>query len=170
MFHNLYKYLTATTASNAPQSNAPEPGSGTPLAGVTYVTSSTTNDPPARSPVMVTLEIPPAKLTWRSSFLGGHPKPASRDHPKTGQLQTRIQDKIVVPYLKSSGKLFLIPWSRMRRRFWSASSAGHTSIRVHDGGDDQAWRSRRRHRQAVSPNLRRDDLTLTGCWCVRSDA
>ena len=27
------------------------------------------------------------------SALGDHPKPASRDHPKTGQLQTRNQDK-----------------------------------------------------------------------------
>jgi len=34
-----------------------------------------------------------------ASRLGDHPKPASRDHLKTGQLQTRTQDKIVVPYL-----------------------------------------------------------------------
>jgi len=30
------------------------------------------------------------------ALLGDHPKPASRDHLKTGQLQTRTQDKIVV--------------------------------------------------------------------------
>ena len=32
-------------------------------------------------------------------FLGDHPKPASRDYLKTGQLQTRTKDKIVLPYL-----------------------------------------------------------------------
>ncbi|HUA57265.1 MAG TPA: metalloregulator ArsR/SmtB family transcription factor [Verrucomicrobiae bacterium] len=35
----------------------------------------------------------------RKECLGDHPKPASRDHLKTGQLQTRNQDMIVVPYL-----------------------------------------------------------------------
>src|ERR1039457_4815029 len=40
-------------------------GSGT---AEVYVTSSKTNDPPAGSPVMVTLDMPPAKLTDRNSF------------------------------------------------------------------------------------------------------
>jgi hypothetical protein len=41
-------------------------------------------------------------------ILGENPKPASRDHLKTGQLQTSNQDKIVVPYLESSSKFFPI--------------------------------------------------------------
>lgn len=43
-------------------------GSGTVVPGVVYVASSSANDPPAGSPVIVTLEMPFAKATWRNSF------------------------------------------------------------------------------------------------------
>jgi hypothetical protein len=49
--------------------------------------------------------------------LGDHPKPASRDHLKTGQLQTSNQDKIVVPYLESFGKFFPIRSGPQWRQF-----------------------------------------------------
>ena len=53
-----------------------EDGSGTE---VVYVASSITNDPPAASPVIVTFEMPLAKLTERNSFglLPGSPNSAS---------------------------------------------------------------------------------------------
>jgi hypothetical protein len=76
----------------------------------------------------------------RVAPLGDHPKPASRDHPKTGQLQTSNQDKIVVPYLESFSKFFPIHSGLQWRQFWFASFWGHTLTGVHDGGDDRAWR------------------------------
>ena len=102
--------------------------------------------------------------------LGDHPKPASRDHPKTGQLQTSNQDKIVVPYLESSSKFFPILFESRFQPFWFASFSGHTSRRVHDGGGDRGWRRPQPCRLTAFPSLRPDDWTSTGYWHVRNVA
>ena len=76
-----------------------------------------------------------------AAHLGDHPKPASRDHPKTGQLQTSNQDKIVVPYLESSSKFFPILLSRGFSRFGSPAfratlqDVSMMEEAIEDGGD-----------------------------------
>ncbi len=54
-------------------------GSGTPVLAIVYVASSSVNDPPAGSPVIVTLETPPGNATRINSFglLPGSPESAS---------------------------------------------------------------------------------------------
>ncbi len=75
-------FLLAVARIRAPhEKRSTEPGSGAAVLvePVVELTSSMTNEPPLGSPVMVMLEMPPVKLTERSSFglLPGSPERAS---------------------------------------------------------------------------------------------
>src|SRR5580698_2662621 len=75
----------------------------------------------------------------RVLVLGDHPKPASRDHLKTGQLQTSNpgQDSCTLPAVFRQVSIPADRW--VRWRFWFANSEDRISERVHGGEGGRAW-------------------------------